>query len=100
MDEVHYLADRFRGAVWEEVIIGLAESIQLVALSATVSNAEEFGEWLSEVRGEMAVVVSERRPVPLYQHVLVRASALRPLRWLAPTARELPGEDKPRSTRC
>src|ERR687893_724278 len=73
MDEVHYLADRFRGAVWEEVIIGLAESIQVVALSATVSNAEEFGEWLAEVRGEMAVVVSERRPVPLFQHVLVGA---------------------------
>src|SRR3954447_15965889 len=71
MDEVHYLADRFRGAVWEEVIIGLADSIQVVALSATVSNAEEFGEWLSAVRGEMAVVVSERRPVPLFQHVMV-----------------------------
>ena len=80
MDEVHYLADRFRGAVWEEVIIGLAESIQVVALSATVSNAEEFGEWLSEVRGEMAVVVSERRPVPLFQHVLVGNAALRPVR--------------------
>ena len=80
MDEVHYLADRFRGAVWEEVIIGLAESIQVVALSATVSNAEEFGDWLSEVRGEMAVVVSERRPVPLFQHVLVGNTALRPVR--------------------
>lgn len=71
MDEVHYLADRFRGAVWEEVILGLAESVQLVCLSATVSNAEEFGEWLEEVRGNVEVVVSERRPVPLYQHVLV-----------------------------
>ena len=71
MDEVHYLADRFRGAVWEEVILGLAESVQLVCLSATVSNAEEFGEWLDEVRGNVEVVVSERRPVPLYQHVLV-----------------------------
>ncbi|RCK71439.1 RNA helicase [Desertihabitans brevis] len=71
MDEVHYLADRFRGPVWEEVIIGLADSVQVVALSATVSNAEEFGEWLGEVRGEMALVVSERRPVPLFQHVLV-----------------------------
>ncbi len=71
MDEVHYLADRFRGAVWEEVIIGLAESVQVVALSATVSNAEEFGEWLGAVRGEMAIVVSERRPVPLFQHVMV-----------------------------
>lgn len=71
MDEVHYLADRFRGAVWEEVIISLADSVQLVALSATVSNAEEFGDWLSEVRGGVEVVVTERRPVPLYQHVLV-----------------------------
>lgn len=71
MDEVHYLADRSRGAVWEEVIISLADSVQLIALSATVSNAEEFGDWLGEVRGEMAVVVTEKRPVPLYQHVMV-----------------------------
>jgi len=71
MDEVHYLADRFRGAVWEEVIIGLAESVQLIALSATVSNAEEFGAWLAEVRGAVAIVLSERRPVPLFQHVMV-----------------------------
>ncbi|MBS2961643.1 DEAD/DEAH box helicase [Actinocrinis puniceicyclus] len=70
MDEVHYLADRFRGAVWEEVIIHLPESVQLVSLSATVSNAEEFGEWLETVRGETQIIVSEHRPVPLWQHVL------------------------------
>ncbi|MFL6155923.1 MAG: DEAD/DEAH box helicase, partial [Marmoricola sp.] len=71
MDEVHYLADRSRGAVWEEVIIHLPESVALVSLSATVSNAEEFGEWLGTVRGETVTVVEEKRPVPLYQHVLV-----------------------------
>ena len=71
MDEVHYLADRFRGAVWEEVIIHLPESVALVSLSATVSNAEEFGEWLSTVRGTTSTIVEERRPVPLYQHVMV-----------------------------
>src|SRR6476659_642874 len=71
MDEVHYLADRFRGAVWEEVIIHLPESVQVVSLSATVSNAEEFGDWLAEVRGNHEVVVSEHRPVPLCQHMLV-----------------------------
>ncbi len=71
MDEVHYLADRFRGAVWEEVIIHLPESVALVSLSATVSNAEEFGEWLETVRGETSTIVEERRPVPLYQHVMV-----------------------------
>lgn len=71
MDEVHYLADRFRGAVWEEVIIHLPESVRLAALSATVSNAEEFGEWLGEVRGDTSVIVDEHRPVPLWQHMLV-----------------------------
>ena len=71
MDEVHYLADRFRGPVWEEVIIHLPESVAVVALSATVSNAEEFGEWLTTVRGDTTVVVEEHRPVPLWQQVMV-----------------------------
>ena len=71
MDEVHYLADKFRGAVWEEVLIHLMESVQVISLSATVSNAEEFGEWLGEIRGATEVIVSEIRPIPLYQHVLI-----------------------------
>ncbi len=70
MDEVHYLADRFRGAVWEEVILHLPKDVKVVSLSATVSNAEEFGAWLDEVRGDTTVIVSENRPVPLNQHVL------------------------------
>jgi len=71
MDEVHYLGDRFRGAVWEEVIIHLPDAVRLVSLSATVSNAEEFGDWLVEVRGDTRVIVHEERPVPLWQHMLV-----------------------------
>ena len=71
MDEVHYLADRFRGAVWEEVILQLPEHVRLVSLSATVSNAEEFGDWLVTVRGDTTVVVDEHRPVPLWQHMMV-----------------------------
>ncbi len=71
MDEVHYLADRFRGAVWEEVILQLPEHVALVSLSATVSNAEEFGDWLVTVRGDTTVVVDEHRPVPLWQHMMV-----------------------------
>ncbi|MGL5827524.1 MAG: DEAD/DEAH box helicase [Nocardioides sp.] len=71
MDEVHYLADRMRGAVWEEVIIHLPDSVALVSLSATVSNAEEFGKWLNTVRGDTVTIVEERRPVPLFQHVMV-----------------------------
>ncbi|QGG41447.1 DEAD/DEAH box helicase [Aeromicrobium yanjiei] len=71
MDEVHYLADRMRGAVWEEVIIHLPESVSVISLSATVSNAEEFGDWLTEVRGDTVTIVEERRPIPLHQHVMV-----------------------------
>jgi ATP-dependent RNA helicase HelY len=71
MDEVHFLADRMRGPVWEEVILHLPEEVRLVSLSATVSNAEEFGGWIQTVRGDTTVVVDEHRPVPLWQHVLV-----------------------------
>jgi ATP-dependent RNA helicase HelY len=71
MDEVHFLADRMRGAVWEEVILHLPEDVRLVSLSATVSNAEEFGGWIKTVRGDTTVVVDEHRPVPLWQHMLV-----------------------------
>ncbi|MGB0877744.1 MAG: DEAD/DEAH box helicase [Mycobacterium sp.] len=71
MDEVHFLADRMRGAVWEEVILHLSDDVRLVSLSATVSNAEEFGGWIQTVRGDTTVVVDEHRPVPLWQHVLV-----------------------------
>ncbi|MBW3078713.1 DEAD/DEAH box helicase [Bifidobacterium simiiventris] len=73
LDEVHYLADRFRGPVWEEVIIHLPQSVRIIGLSATVSNVEDFSQWITSVRGETTLVVSETRPVPLEQHVLVQA---------------------------
>ncbi|HZU47592.1 MAG TPA: RNA helicase, partial [Mycobacterium sp.] len=71
MDEVHFLADRMRGPVWEEVILHLPDEVRVVSLSATVSNAEEFGGWIQTVRGDTTVVVDEHRPVPLWQHMLV-----------------------------
>ncbi|HEX6230412.1 MAG TPA: DEAD/DEAH box helicase [Actinomycetota bacterium] len=71
MDEVHYLQDPYRGAVWEEVLIHLPLSISVVCLSATISNAEEFGEWIGTLRGPTRVVIEERRPVPLEHHYLV-----------------------------
>ena len=73
LDEVHYLADRFRGPVWEEVIIHLPQSVRIIGLSATVSNVEDFSKWIESVRGDTTLVVSEKRPVPLEQHVLVQA---------------------------
>jgi ATP-dependent RNA helicase HelY len=78
MDEVHYLKDRYRGAVWEEVLIHLAQDVRVAALSATVSNAEEFGEWLGTVRGGTDVIITEKRPVPL-DHFLMVGDRLHPL---------------------
>ncbi|MGO1445990.1 DEAD/DEAH box helicase [Corynebacterium casei] len=71
MDEIHFLADASRGAVWEEVILNLDESVSIIGLSATVSNSEEFGDWLSTVRGDTRIIVSEHRPVPLDQWMLL-----------------------------
>ncbi|MFZ9912678.1 MAG: DEAD/DEAH box helicase [Ilumatobacteraceae bacterium] len=65
LDEVHFLQDEYRGPVWEEVIIHLEPEVRLVALSATVSNAEEIADWLSTVRGPTRVVIEGRRPVEL-----------------------------------
>ncbi len=80
LDEVHYLADRSRGAVWEEVIVQLPASVQLASLSATVSNAEQFGSWLDQVRSSAGpgragegceLILEESRPVPLRHHYFV-----------------------------
>ena len=72
LDEVHYLADRFRGPIWEEVIIHMPQSERINGLSATVSNVEDFADWIESVRGDTKLVVSEHRPVPLDQYVLLQ----------------------------
>ena len=71
LDEVHYLQDPYRGPVWEEVIIHLAPEVDLVCLSATVSNAEELADWVATVRGSTKAVIEERRPVPLHNLFLL-----------------------------
>jgi ATP-dependent RNA helicase HelY len=65
LDEVHYLEDRYRGAVWEEVILNAPPHVVLVCLSATISNAEELAGWIASARGAAGAVIEERRPVPL-----------------------------------
>jgi ATP-dependent RNA helicase HelY len=65
LDEVHYLQDAYRGPVWEEVILHLAQSVRLVCLSATVSNAEELADWITTVRGPTTAVIEDKRPVEL-----------------------------------
>ncbi|MHB8190063.1 MAG: DEAD/DEAH box helicase [Ferrimicrobium sp.] len=70
LDEVHYLQNPYRGAVWEEVIIHLPSQVSLVCLSATVSNVDDFAGWMRAVRGQMSEVVAVGRPVPLEHRYL------------------------------
>ncbi len=79
LDEVHYLQDRYRGPVWEEVIIHLARSVQIVALSATVSNAQELAGWIDAVRGRTVTVVEHTRPVELVSLYAARDKGTREL---------------------
>jgi ATP-dependent RNA helicase HelY len=71
LDEVHYLQDAYRGPVWEEVIIHSPPTVDLVCLSATVSNAEELADWVSSVRGHTEVIIHEERPTELNHLYLV-----------------------------
>src|SRR5437764_3598610 len=71
LDEVHYLQDQYRGPVWEEVIIHAPPTVDLVCLSATVSTAEEFADWIQTVRGDTTAIIEERRPVELQHLYLV-----------------------------
>ncbi|MHB8780871.1 MAG: DEAD/DEAH box helicase [Candidatus Geothermincolia bacterium] len=71
LDEVHYLMDPYRGAVWEEILILLPPEVKLVGLSATVSNADDFGGWMNDLRGDMTVIASDRRPVPLRHYYFI-----------------------------
>jgi len=81
LDEIHFLEDPYRGPVWEEVVLELPAEVGIVALSATVSNADELGGWLREVRGPTEVVVEHRRPVPLrLQHLVAERRRGRRLR--------------------
>jgi len=67
LDEAHYLGDRDRGVVWEEVLIYLPTRINLLLLSATIGNSGEIADWLSSIRGKTCkVILEEKRPVPLY----------------------------------
>jgi ATP-dependent RNA helicase HelY len=65
LDEAHYLQDRTRGAAWEEVIIHCPRHVQFVCLSATISNNQQFTDWVGERRGSTRLISTDVRPVPL-----------------------------------
>ena len=80
LDEAHFLGDRDRGVVWEEIMIYLPARINLLLLSATIGNGEEIAAWLASIRGKPCRVIrEEKRPVPLYPLFLHPSGRLMPL---------------------
>ena len=65
LDEIHYIDDFPRGAVWEEIIIQAPPHIKFIGLSATISNVQEVADWMTAQRGDVAIVSMNRRPVEL-----------------------------------
>jgi antiviral helicase SKI2 len=70
-DEVHYINNEDRGNVWEETIILLSTTVNILMLSATVENTKEFAEWVGRVTNKpMYVVKTFFRPVPLRHYII------------------------------
>lgn len=70
LDEVHFINNKERGTVWEEIIKNLSPKIQLVMLSATISGAKEMSDWIGELKKVNCHLIStEKRPVPLTHYV-------------------------------
>ncbi len=78
LDECHYMNDSQRGTVWEESIIHAPPSVQIVALSATVANADQLTDWIKHVHGPTQLISSDFRPVPL-SYSFCSAKGLHPL---------------------
>lgn len=100
LDECHYLGDEGRGTVWEEIVINCPPTVQLVALSATVSNLHEIAAWISQVHRPIHAISHPVRPVPL-QHLLchqdgeiVSLEAPRRAQSVAPEARFRGGRER------
>ncbi len=95
LEEVHYLQDPTRGAVWEEVIIHAPRHLQLVCLSATVSNNQEFATWVGERRGPTRLIATDHRPVPLESMYMIRDRMGAQTLHLLPTFVEREGRRRP-----
>jgi superfamily II RNA helicase len=70
-DEVHYINNAERGKVWEETLILLPPSVQLILLSATLAAPEAFANWIGALKQKTCVLISTAyRVVPLTHYVI------------------------------
>lgn len=72
-DEYHYLQDESRGSAWEESLILTPHGSQLILLSASVPNCQDFAAWITELtKIEAEVIRVTKRPVPLIHTIYTK----------------------------
>lgn len=65
-DEVHYINDHDRGYIWENTIMMLPDNVQLIMLSATISNPIKIACWIENIKNKKVSICStDKRVVPL-----------------------------------
>ena len=78
-DEVHYINNRERGRVWEETLILLPPTVNLVLLSAPIDGPELFAGWLGTLKEKPIHLISTQyRIVPL-THAVIRGNTIHTL---------------------
>ncbi len=85
LDEVHYLADKERGATWEEILIHANKDIKFLSLSATINNKNEFLEWLVSLRGTTSLIHTTTRPIPLEISIVASSKSSKDLKIIKST---------------
>lgn len=78
-DEIHMINDESRGHIWEQSIILLPEHIQIIGLSATLDNPENFANWMEnkgsiDKNKEVYLIKKEKRSVPLIHYGFLTAN--------------------------
>jgi len=87
-DECHFINDPDRGKVWEETLILIPPTVQLVLLSATLENPAPFANWLGALKKvPVHLIQTQYRVVPLV-HIVLDNLNDEPLVILTPTVEE------------
>ena len=76
IDEIQFINDADRGKVWEETLVLLDPSVQIIMLSATLDGAEDFARWVANIKKKRTNLIEMgKRVVPL-RHYIFQDSVL------------------------
>lgn len=79
-DEIHMIGDKDRGHVWENSILRMPDHIQMIGLSATLDDPEQFASWM-ESKGQPTFALSSApfSEQSSFKHVYLTRKLIRPV---------------------